>query len=303
MSKSTREAFGEELVLLGEECNNIVTIDADLSSSTKTKDFAKKFPNRALNVGISEQDLVTTATGLVIAGKKVFACTFAAFLTGRAYDQIRTSVAISNIPVCLVGSHAGILTGEDGATHQSLEDIGLMRALENIYVLQPADEFETKFFVREIIKKNLPVYLRLGRAGVENIFSHNTGFEFGKVKKIKDGNDIVIFATGALVHHCLEASKESEKSVKVVNVSCLSPIDEEGILESIKDCKVVITAEDHSIKNGLGSIVSEIMAENTVGKKLHRIGMRKFGESGKPEELYKKYGFDKDGILSILGSV
>lgn len=302
---STRAAFGEALLELGKVQENIVSLDADLAGSTKTKAFAKEFPDRAFNVGIAEQDLVATAAGMAIAGKKPFACSFAAFLTGRAYDQIRTSVAVSEKPVVLVGAHAGILTGEDGATHQSLEDIGLMRALPGMTVLHPADATETKAMVQYAAKADYPVYLRVGRAGIPVVFGEGTKFDIGKVKQITDGKDVVIFATGPLVASALIVAQKLEKeiSVRVVNVSCLSPLDTKGILQCMDNVTQVITAEDHSIYNGLGSSIAEVMAENGIGKKLHRIGMRRFGESGSTADLYEKYGFDGEGVEKTIRKV
>jgi transketolase len=311
---ATRAAFGEALLELGRVQENIVSLDADLAGSTKTKAFAKEFPHRAFNVGIAEQDLVATAAGMAIAGKKPFACSFAAFLTGRAYDQIRTSVAISEKPVVLVGAHAGILTGEDGATHQSLEDIGLMRALPSVTVLHPADGTETKAMVEYAAKSDHPVYLRVGRASIPIVFEEGIQFEIGKVRVVTgnteqgSGNkkiDVVIFATGPLVASSLIAAQklEQEVSVKVVNVSCLSPLDTKGVLQCLDNVTQVITAEDHSITNGLGSAIAEVMAENGIGKKLHRIGMRRFGESGSTDDLYKKYGFDGEGVEKTIREV
>lgn len=302
---ATRVAFGEALLEVGREQENIVAIDADLKGSTKTGAFAKEFPNRAFDIGIAEQGLVTTAAGLAIAGKKPFACTFAAFLTGRAYDQIRTAVAISEIPVVLAGSHAGILTGEDGATHQALEDIGLMRALHGMIVLHPADAAEAKACVRYAAQSEHPVYLRLGRSGVPVIFKENTKFEIGKVREITQGTDIVVFATGPLVASSLIAAKKLEKdiSIKVVNVSCISPLDVEGVKKTLQGVQKVITAEDHSIKNGLGSAIAEVMAEMGTGIPLYRHGMRKFGESGSGGDLYAKYKFDAEGMESVIKEV
>ena len=265
---ATRAAFGAEIALLGESNPNIIVLDADLSGSTQTGAFAKKFPDRAFNVGISEQDLVATAAGFAVAGKKPFACSFAVFLTGRAYDQIRSSVAISEMPVVLVGTHAGILTGEDGATHQSLEDIGLMRALPHVTVLCPADTVETRAAVAFAARAKNPVYLRLGRAGVPVIFEEGTTFDFSRVRILNEvkNPDLVVFATGSLVASALIAAKkwEHEKTIRVVNVCNLSDLDEKGILDAVSDATKIMTAEDHSVKNGLGSAIAEILGEKGV---------------------------------------
>jgi transketolase len=305
MSTATRSAFGEALLELGRKHQEIIAIDADLRGSTKTGAFAKEFPHRAFNVGISEQDLVATAAGFTIAGKKAFACSFATFITGRAYDQIRTSVAVSEKPVVIVGSHAGILTGEDGATHQALEDIGLMRALPNMVVLQPADAAETKACVKHAVECEHPVYLRVGRQKVADVFDPKTPFEIGKVRQITNGNDVVVFATGPLVASSLVAAKKLEEthSVRVVNVSCISPLDVAGVLENLKGVKQVITAEDHSVNNGLGSAIAEVIAEHGIGIPLYRHGMHRFGESGSSDDLYAKYKFDGVGMTEIINQV
>ena len=304
---ATRAAFGATIAELGEKFPEIVVLDADLAGSTKTGEFAKKFPDRAINVGIAEQDLVATAAGLAVAGKKPFACGFAVFVTGRAYDQIRSSVAISEMPIVIVGSHAGILTGEDGATHQSLEDIGLMRALPGVTILSPADAVETRAAVEFAARAKNPVYLRLGRAGVPIIFSEKETFDFSQIRVLNQIQNpkIVVFATGPLVASALIAAKKLEKefSVRVVNVSNLSEIDEKGVLDAISDAEKIFTAEDHSVKNGLGSAIAEICAENAVGKKLFRHGMRRFGESGTTADLYEKYKFDPDGVAECLRKV
>lgn len=299
---ATRNAFGEALLEIGQHQENIISLDADLAGSTKTKAFAKAFPDRAFNLGIAEQDLMATAAGMAVAGKKPFACTFAVFATGRAYDQIRSSIAISDLPVVIVGTHAGILTGEDGATHQSLEDIGLMRALPNVTVLQPSDAAETKACTLFAAQAKNPVYLRLGRAGVPVIFDDKTVFDIGKIRAINKGTDICLFATGALVAPALIAAKKLEKeiSLKVVNVSCLSPLDRKGVVREMDSCTAVITAEDHSINNGLGSAIAEVMAEEGIGKKLKRIGMTRFGESGITSDLYRKYEFDAEGVQKTV---
>lgn len=306
MTIATRVAFGEELVKLGKEREDIVVLDADLRESTKTGKFEKEFPNRAFNVGISEQDLVATAAGFAIVGKKPFACSFATFLTGRAYDQIRTSIAVSEKAVVLAGSHAGMLTGEDGATHQALEDIGLMRALPNFTILHPADAEETRACTRFAAEAKNPVYLRLGRQGVPTIFEAGTQFEIGKIRVVTPGKDIVLFATGPLVASAMLAAKKLEiqqLSIKVINVSCIAPLDIEGVLRELAGAKLVITAEDHSVNNGLGSAIAEVMAEHAIGARLFRHGMRRFGESGNSDDLYAKYKFDAAGVAEIVNSV
>ncbi len=301
MEEATRSAFGKAIVEFADQFPEMVTVDADLAGSTKTKEFAKKYPNRAFNVGISEQDLIGTGAGLAIAEKKPFVCSFAIFVTGRGWEQIRNTVCTSNLPVVIVGSHAGILTGEDGETHQALEDVAILRSIPNIKIYSPADSVETRAIVQHILKKEHgPCYLRLGRQKVPVIFEEKTKFDIGKVNILRDGKEVVIFATGAVVHRALAgAGKLEAMGIKptVVNVSALNPVDEKGIKKILSNNKFAISVEDHSVTGGLGSAVSEIIADNGIGTKLLRLGMKTFGESGTPEDLYMKYGLDADGIM------
>jgi len=300
---STRAAFGDALLDFGDEFENIVTVNADLSGSVKTKSFGEKFPDRNFNLGISEQNMIGFSCGLSIAGKIPFACSFAIFSTGRPWEQIRQSVAYANLNVKIVGTHAGIMTGEDGATHQALEDIAIMRPIPNIKIFSPTDYFETKEIVRFLIKDKSPAYLRLLRKATPVIFDENYSFEEGKGIILKDGNDVAIFSHGATSSNALESAKIIEKekgiSVQVVHFGSLCPIDENLIIESAKKCKKIFVVEDHSIIGGLGSIVCEILSEKypTVVK---RHGMKSFGESGKTEDLYEKYGFTAKGIAEKI---
>lgn len=299
MKIATRAAFGDALAALGEKHENIVALDADLSGSTKTSVFAKKFPARFYNMGISEQDLIGTAAGLAIAGKNAFAASFAMFATGRAYDQIRNTVAYSHLNVKIVGSHSGILTGEDGATHQMLEDISLMRGLEGMLVLQPADAEETNQMMIFLSSYEGPAYLRLGRGGIVPIHNSNYQFELGKMNILREGEKVCIIATGATVQEALIASeklKSQKISAQVVNASSLAPFDTKMTKEIANTFSHIFSVEDHSVKGGLGSCVAEVMAENPSKAKLVRIGMEGFGESGTAEDLYRKYGIDAEGI-------
>lgn len=304
---ATRSAFGQALAELATERSDIAVLDADLAGSTKTGEFTKIHPSNHVNVGIAEQDLVATAAGLAISGMKPFACTFAHFLTGRAYDQIRTSVAINDLPVVLVGSHAGILTGEDGATHQSLEDIGLMRGLPNMTVLSPADGVEAIAMTKWAVTATVPVYLRLGRADIPVMYDTDHQFEIGKVHVLRDGKALTVFATGPLVASAATAAAkiadEDGIEVRVVNVSCIQPLDREGILRALSGVDQCITMEDHGIKNGLGSAIAEIIAESGLPVQLTRHGMVRFGESGTSEDLYKKYRFDAEGVMEVIREV
>ncbi|MBN1494352.1 transketolase family protein [Candidatus Peregrinibacteria bacterium] len=299
---ATREAFGAAILKFGGKFKNVIVLDADLASSLKTQKFAQIYPERYLNFGIAESNMVTAAAGMAIRGKVPFACSFAIFATGRAWEFIRNAVCYPNLNVKIVGSHAGVLTGEDGATHQALEDIAIMRAIPNMKVICPADANEAYLAVEEIIKDFGPTYLRLGRASLPVIYDSSHKFKIGYADILTFGEDICIFATGPLVHSCLEAAKklkERDIHTTVVNISTIKPLDEKLVIDCAKKCKIIVTAEDHQITGGLGSAVMEVLSEN-YPKQVHRIGMEKFGESGKPEDLYKKYGLDAEGVYSRL---
>lgn len=302
MGKSTRLAFGETIAQLGEVNSNIVVLDADLSKSTMSNLFAKKFPERFFEMGIQEANMIGVSAGLALSGKIAYACSFACFITGR-YDTIRISVAYTKANVRIIGTHAGIGIGEDGTTQMGLEDVSLMRSLPNFSVCQPCDEIETRELIKYSVEHKGPMYIRLTRQNVEKIFDDNYKFEFGKGIQLTDGNDAVIFATGALVAEALKASnilKEKGYRLRVVNIHTIKPIDKEIIIKSAKECKLIFTAEDHNIIGGLGSAVAEVLSENYPAK-LIRIGLPDvFGESGTPEALYKKYGFDAENLASRI---
>jgi transketolase len=301
---ATRAAFGEAIAKFGGRRKNIAVLDADLSGSTKTAKFAKLYPDRHFNFGIAEANMVNSAAGMAIRGKIPFACSFAVFVTGRPWEHIRNSICYPNLNVKLVGTHAGILTGEDGATHQALEDIAIMRAIPNMKVICPADAVEAYLAVEEIIKDFGPTYLRLGRAGVPVIYDKDHKFRIGFGDMLTFGEDISLIATGTMVSGCLEAAKMLEKDgirVMVVNISTIKPIDEKLVIDAAKKTKMVVTAEDHNITGGLGSAVMEVLGENYPAK-VRRIGMTRFGESGKPADLYRKYGLDAQGVYEqVLG--
>lgn len=319
---ATRKSFGDALVKLGAKHKNIVVLDADLSSSVQTGKFAKEFPERHFDMGIAEQNMIGAAAGFATRGKIPFACSFAMFSSGRPWEIIRNSVCYPNLNVKILGSHAGVLTGEDGASHQALEDIAIMRVLPNMKVVQPADHFEMLSVMEALMEDFGPVYIRVLRQGTPVIYSGAKGagvegatsckFKFGKSDILHGGDykksDICIFATGALVSSSIYAAqrieKDSKKKITVVNVSSIKPIDVETIIDCAGRAKICVTAEDHSIIGGLAGAVSEVFAENGIGKKLVRIGMNdKFGESGKPNDLYKKYGFDADGVEKRLRKI
>lgn len=304
MGKSTRLAFGEILAELGELHPEIVVLDADLSKSTMSSLFAKKFPQRFFEMGIQEANMIGVSAGLALSGKIPYACSFACFITGR-YDTIRISVAYTKAYVRIIGTHAGIGIGEDGTTQMGLEDVSLMRSLPNFSVCQPCDEIETKELIKYSVKHKGPMYIRLTRQNLPNIFDNNYKFEFGKGVKLTDGNDAVIFATGALVGESLKAAEILQKdgtNLRVVNIHTIKPIDKDLIIKSAKECGLVFTAEDHNIIGGLGSAVAEVLSENYPARVI-RIGLNDtFGESGTPEALYKKYGFDSESLAKKIKS-
>ena len=298
---ATRQSYGEELAKLGEENENIVVLDADLSTATKTEIFAKKFPNRFINVGIAEQNLMGIAAGLSTFGKTPYASTFAVFAAGRAYEQIRNSIAYPNLNVKICATHAGITVGEDGATHQMLEDLSLMRTLPNMTVLSTSDDIQTRWAVREISKISGPVYLRLCRMATPVIYEENQKFEIGKGVQIGDGTDASIIATGVTVSEAIKAQeilKENNVNVRVIDIHTIKPIDRELIVKCAKETKRIITVEDHNIIGGLGSAVCEVLSEE-YPVKVERMGiLDSFGRSGKAEELMTYYRIDSSAIVN-----
>lgn len=301
IKKATRESYGEKLAELGEINKDIVVLDADLSSATKTNIFAKKFPDRFFDVGISEQNLMGIAAGLSTFGKIPYVSTFAMFAAGRAYDQIRNSIAYPNLNVKIVATHAGVTVGEDGATHQMLEDLSLMRGLPNMTVMCTSDDTQTRWAVREIAKIHGPVYLRLCRMATPVIYEKTNKFEIGKGVQIGDGTDATIIATGVTVSEALKAQevlKENGVNVRVVDMHTIKPIDRELIVKCAKETKRIITVEDHSIIGGLGTAVCEVLAEE-YPVKIERMGVPDvFGRSGKAEELLKYFKIDSEAIVN-----
>lgn len=300
---ATRQSYGEMLEQLGEENKNIVVLDADLSTATKTEIFAKKFEDRFFDMGIAEQDMIGTAAGFATCGKISFASTFAVFAAGRAYDQIRNSVCYPNLNVKICATHAGITVGEDGATHQMLEDIAMMRTLPNLKVFSPSDDIETKFIIKEISKLNGPCYVRLSRLATPVIYDENEKFEIGKAKQIGKGQDATIFATGVCVSESLKAKEELEKQgiyVRVVDIHTIKPIDKDTIIKCAKETKKLITVEDHNIIGGLGSAICEVLAEEFPAK-VTRLGINDtFGKSGNAVELMKYFGIDSEAIIKAV---
>ena len=301
--KATRQSYGEALALLGEKNENIVVLDADLSSATKTDIFAKKFPDRFFDMGIAENNMISTAAGLASTGKIPYASTFAMFAAGRSYDQIRNSVCYPNLNVKICATHSGITVGEDGATHQMIEDLSIIRTLPNIKVLVTSDDIQTRWAVEEISKINGPVYLRLARLATPIIYDENQKFEIGKAITIGDGKDATVFATGVTVYQALIAKEELEKqgiNIRVVDMHTIKPIDEETIIKCAKDTKKLISIEDHSIIGGLGSAISEVLTKEYPAK-LIRLGIKDtFGKSGKAEELMEYFGITAKDIIKCL---
>lgn len=296
---ATRKAFGEALALAGEKYKNIVVLDADLTTSVMAHFFEKKFPDRHFNMGISEQDMVDTAAGFAMAGKLPIACSFAIFLTGIGWQQIRNGVCYPNLNVKFFGSHGGIQIGEDGATHQALEDFAVMRVIPNMKVFCPADAIEMKKMLPVILEDYGPTYVRLGRQPVPVVYDDSYKFHIGKGSVLAEGDDVGIIAIGSLVGSCLQAAEKLKQegiSVRVVNMSSLKPIDSKLIEETARKAKMLVTAEDHQITGGLAGAVSEVLCQ-TYPRTFYRIGMRDaFGESGKTADLYKKYKFDMEGV-------
>lgn len=304
---ATRDAYGEALIELGKQNENVVVLDADLSKSTKTHGFGVEFPNRFINVGIAEQNLIGMAAGLSTTGKIPFASTFAMFATGRAFEIIRNSVGYPKLNVKICATHSGITVGEDGASHQALEDISCMRTIPNMTVIVPADGVETKAAIHAIAKMNGPAYIRLGRLAVPTVNDEASyEFEIGKGVTLKEGNDVTIIATGLMVSEAIEAAKELETkgiNARVINIHTIKPIDTELIIKAAKETGAIVTAEEHNVIGGLGSAVAEVISENHPVL-LKRIGTNDtFGESGKPADLMKKYGLTKDNIVDTVTEV
>ena len=299
--KATRQSYGETLEKLGEKYSDIVVLDADLATATKTINFAKKFPERFFDMGIAEANMMSTAAGMATTGKVPFASTFAVFAAGRSYDQIRNSICYPNLNVKICSTHSGITVGEDGATHQMLEDISMMRTLPNMKVLSPADDIETKWAIEEAYKQKGPVYVRLSRLATPIIYDENQHFEFGKMIQIGKGIDATIFASGDVLAEALKAKEILAKTkgidIRVVDVHTIKPIDEDMIVKCAKETKRLISIEDHNVIGGLGSAISEVLTSKYPAK-LERIGINdEFGRSGKAEELVEFYGLSAEKIV------
>ena len=303
IKKSIREAFGNKLVELGAKHPDIVVLDADVACSTQTKLFAKAFPERFFDVGIAEQNLIATAAGLALTGKIPFAATFAVFATGRTYDQIRASVCYQKANVKIIGTHGGITVGEDGATHQALEDISLMRGLPGMTVIVPADCNECEQAIEFAAKYNGPVYIRIARNSLPNIYASNYKFNPYKAVVLKEGKDVTLVSNGdVLAEACKAAEILLEKGIdaEVISVPVVKPFDAETIVNSAKKTGFVVTVENHSIYGGIGSAVCEVLSEKLPTKVL-RIGTNDtFGQSGTPNELLKYYGLNAESVVNRI---
>lgn len=301
---ATRQSYGEALVELGKENKNIVVLDADLAGATKTDLFKKAFSERHFDMGIAEQDMVATAAGMASCSKIPYVSSFAVFAAGRAYDQIRSSVCYPNNNVKICATHSGITVGEDGATHQMLEDISLMRTMPNMKVFCPSDDIQTKWLIKEISNIEGPCYVRLARLATPVIYDESQEFEIGKGVQHGNGIDATVFATGVVVAEAIKAMEELKRqgvNIRVIDMHTIKPIDKDIIIKCAKETKKLISIEDHNIVGGLGGAISEVLTDNYPAK-LVRMGINdEFGKSGKAEELMKYYRItSKDIIAKIL---
>lgn len=305
MSKATRDAYGETLAELSKN-PQVVVLDADLAKATKTIAFKKVCPERFFDMGISEQDMLGTAAGFATCGKIPFASTFAIFAAGRAFEQVRNSIAYPNLNVKIAATHAGLTVGEDGGSHQAIEDISLMRSIPNMVVLNPADEVEAKQAILVAVAHYGPMYIRLGRAATPKIYDENYKFEIGKGDVLREGSDVAIIATGIMVAKALEAAErlqEENIAATVINMHTIKPIDRELIIKTAKLTGKIVTAEEHSVIGGLGSAVCEVLSQE-YPTKVAMVGIKdQFGTSGKPDELLKQYGLTTNDIIDAVKTI
>lgn len=300
MAQETRNAYGEKLAELIQKNENIVVLDADLTKSTKTIEAKNACPERHFNAGIAECNMLGMAAGLAASGKTVFASSFAVFATGRAFEIIRNSICYPHLNVKVCATHAGLSVGEDGASHQSVEDVGIMRTLPNMQIFVPCDQYEAKAVIEHVANIEGPCYVRLGRGKVEDVYTEDTKFDFTKVDVLRKGNgDVVLFAMGLMVQEALKAAEELDATV--VNVSSIKPLDEKGILELLKTHKRAYACEEHSIIGGLFSAIAEVKAKSDVTTPLTPIGVNDtFGESGKAKDVLQKYGICAAHITEVV---
>ena len=297
---ATRQAYGEVLVELGHEMENLVVMDADLSKSTMTAEFGKVFPERFINMGIAEQNLYGAATGMAISGKVVCASTFAMFATGRAFEIVRNSIGYTRANVKICATHAGITVGEDGASHQTFEDMALMRTIPGMTVVNPCDCVSAKKLIRQAVAMDGPVYVRLGRAPVPNFYLEDDDIQLGKGKCIREGKDLTVIATGIMVSEAMMAAEKLQEEgvdVRVVDINTIKPIDRDIIVKAAKETGRIVTAEEHSVIGGLGSAVAEVVVRECPVA-MEMVGqLDTFGESGKPDQLKEKYGMDAEAVI------
>ncbi|MBR5641832.1 MAG: transketolase family protein [Firmicutes bacterium] len=303
---ATRASYGKALVELGAENPNIVVLDADLSGSTQTKKFADVYPDRFFNAGIAEANMMGMAAGLAVSGKTVFASSFAMFASGRPYEIIRNSIAYTNANVKICASHAGLTVGEDGASHQCLEDLALMRAIPGMTVLNPADDVSARALIKAAAAYKGPVYVRLGRAAVPVVYEEGTQFEIGKALRVREGKDACIIATGIMIDKAVQAADllaAEGIEVRILDMHTIKPLDKAEVIAASKECGCIVTAEEHSVIGGLGSAVAEAVCEEAPCK-VARIGVKDiFGQSGKPDELLKAYGLAAEDIAAAVKSL
>ena len=299
----TRNGYGEGLLEAGKKNKDVVVVCADLSESTRSEYFQKKFPERFVEVGVAEQNMASLAAGMALAGKVVFISSYAVFSPGRNNEQIRTTIALNDVNVKIGGAHAGVSVGPDGATHQALEDIALMRVMPNMKVLYPCDAEEARKATAAAASINGPVYIRLARAATPLITTKKTPFHIGRAEVFSEGKDVTIIASGPLVHEALKAAKTMNNSAEVINLHTIKPLDAKTILRSVKKTGCVVTVEEHQKAGGMGSAVVEMLAEN-YPVPVEMIGVKdRFGESGKPEELLKAFGLSEKDIIRAAKSV
>lgn len=301
--KATRAAYGEFLVREGANNEKLIVMDADLSGSTKTKEFAKVFPERFVQSGIAEQDLMAEAAGIALSGHVVCASTFAMFAAGRAYEIIRNSIGYTGANVKICATHSGITVGEDGASHQTFEDIALMREIPGMVVVNPADAVSACALLKKVVDMDGPAYVRLGRASVPVLYDEDHQFQLGKAEVLRDGSDVTVIATGIMVSAAVEAAEslaEEGISVRVLDMHTIKPLDEEAVIKAAKETGKIVTAEEHSVIGGLGSAVAETVVRNCPVP-VEMVGQKDvFGESGKPDELLKKYGMTAGDVVEAV---
>ena len=304
---STREAFGHALLALGRKDKRVVALNADLSGSTKTSYFEKELGDRFFNMGIAEADMMGTAAGLASAGKIPFASTFAMFAAGRAWEQVRQSICLNNINVKIVATHGGVTVGEDGASHQCIEDFALMRVIPHMKVFCPADYYETQKIIESLVEFEGPAYVRLSRSKTKVVFDENCRFKAGKAAVVKDGSDLTIAATGITVPEALEAAEALEENdrvhARVLNVSTIKPIDADALTKAARETKAILTVEEHTVHGGFGSAVAEVVSSR-FPVPLFSLGIPDvFGQSGKPDQLLKHYKLDAPSIAEAAKSL